>query len=231
MTMPSDDMLHELADELMFLKRTKYSEWTELDLPFHAAFFELMKKYKIMGGDWYVTRQAIGSILGKRPRRGKKPQPSDFSVGITQPQIEFSVVERNTARVVLMSPMGGDKITYVRVRGVPQASAWEGNIAPLARNIGLMRAQEIFLEEDEKQAKSEFRIWLLSKDDEKIIISIDERFVYTAQRGKRGAVVGAMKDLSGKSVKQMEADADLLRFAKASARHHFKDTRTADMFA
>ncbi len=216
-----------LADKVMFLIRTKYSEWRSKDLPFDAAFMELMDKYAVDGDKRHPIKVAIGHILADRKKslaekNGQLTRPKG-------PDFTFVVERKSRNEIVLQCTMMGDKITYRRdASGNTVHTAHTGNPPRIAILRGVEKADQIFTEMDsEAILASEIRI--IDKDDTQMHAVLGGMYDAQLARGKNGSVV-AIVMLEGVEILQKEVPGNLVDEVRSIAKQHFKDTRTADLF-
>lgn len=212
------------ADKIMFLLRTKYSEWKSKDLPFHAAFIELADKAGVPGDERYPLMQEIGKTLASR-----KKHKGAANARKEMPKINFVVGEKSRQEVILLSPMMGDSITLRRDQdGKAIWHACVGHHSQLALTQAMERADEIFAELDQEAIRAS-EIQITSKCDDKITMILGGRYKVLMMRGANKSVK-TLVVLGEEEVAQKDVPAELLKQAKSIARVYFKDTRTGDLF-
>lgn len=210
---------HVLADRVMYLLRTKYSELSADKRPFDLAFGDIMNECGVLGDARGELKSAIGKILATRPRKPRATKMSDRLK--PHPQFTFVVARADRREVVLINPTGGTELIFRRAKGCVVNTAFSGMVT----HVHLAQAQEIakkiFAEKDREVIQGE-RIRVLEEDANHVLLMIADTYEAYISRGRRAHTVAATITYAGKDIAQHVVPSDLLREAKAIAKQYFK---------
>ncbi len=229
--MPLPDVNY-FADKVSYLLKTWYRDVQYGGLPFNTAFTRVMDEHNVPDADRYELKKAIGSILGKRPRKTSGPKDAKSRSAVTPTKLV--VLKQDRAQVVLVSPaIPGLEITYRR-RGDDGEAVWSAQMGHPSRTIfaqGAVMANALFEEMDREAVRRE-RIRVIEANDDWINLSVGRQFRVAAIRGKGGKFPAFVTDFAtdSKFFRQRDIPAPLLADVRAVIKRHFKDPRTPDLF-
>lgn len=215
------------ADKVSVLMKTTHREAPQ-DVRFLLAFEDAVGDN--FGGDVrYRLSQAVGSILGKRPKsRPQKDRDSVFPA-TTLPSMTFVVEKADQSEVILATTVMGEKLTYRRNKDGLVVNTSATNHVRQFAEIGKKRAEELFAQMD-RDAVTSGSITLCERTSDLLTMTIGDKWKMIACRGARDVIAQVSEISSGVPTPQNKIPVTLLKEARGIAKWYlWRDTKTLSL--